>query len=378
MRVAKSPNGYISALKAELHDGPFHCPECRLEVILKKGDIYTHHFAHNPGEGCAFGEEDDGKHEAQFGESAFHRLAKKEIAQALASCVEVSNLKLERFCGSVRPDISFYYNDVPVVVEMQKSAIHDDVITRRTSEYARRGVYILWVSPFGDTEIHDGRMYTLRSWERILHGLYGGTTYYWTQEDRLLPVHFADKRTGESAHLHSYGPYIPSIGDPLHIRDLAPFVYIEQLPGETIYRETKLWGQPYLWVDAEKQYACIDECRERYPAQFPQVRPFPLLQNPFYVENASSDEARLGFVQETLPELQPLFQQFYEKYKQIDWKLLWGSVDTSPNMMYFGPDWWQRFRLEYIEANEQRKERLVEMLQEKLSGEKPSRYVKWP
>jgi len=377
MRVAKGKSGYISALKAELEDGPFRCPECKFEVIVKKGDIYTHHFAHNPGEGCSLGDVSDFQEE-RFGESEFHRLAKKEIHAALSSYKDVRDLKLERFLGSVRPDISFYYKNIPVVIEMQKSAIHDDVIVRRTSEYARRGVYILWVSPFGEADIRDRRLYSLRSWERILHDFYGGTAYYWTEGETLVPVHFENDRTHESSHQFSFGMQIPFVSETLCITDLSQFSLSLRLPGETIYRETKLWGSPDVWIDAEGQYIPVAEAKVKYPSRFPDVRVFPSLQDPFYAENALSESVRLGFVQETFPELQPLYQQFYEKYKLVDMRLIWISIDTSPNMMYFAPDWWQRFRLEYIEAGTNREERLVEMLQEKLSGEKPSKLVKWP
>src|ERR1044071_3841176 len=107
MLIAKYKRGYISALNAEMEDGPFRCPECRLEVILKKGDIYTHHFAHNPGEGCSFGEGWENNQEGSPGESELHKLAKKEIYDALKEHKEVTNLKLERYLDSVRPDISF-------------------------------------------------------------------------------------------------------------------------------------------------------------------------------------------------------------------------------------------------------------------------------
>jgi len=87
MKIAKCQNGYILALKAELKDGPFRCPECRCEVIVKKGDIYTHHFAHHPGEGCAMGDVADGE---WTGESQLHQYAKKEMYETLSKHPDVT------------------------------------------------------------------------------------------------------------------------------------------------------------------------------------------------------------------------------------------------------------------------------------------------
>ena len=376
MLIAKCKSGYISALKAEIEDGPFRCPECKLEVILKKGDIYTHHFAHNPGEGCEFGEYDD--LEERSGESELHRLAKKEIYGALAKRKEVTHLKLERFLDSVRPDISFYFNGVPVAIEMQVSAIRPDVISRRTREYTRRGVFILWISPYGDTERRDGRYYNMRDWERIIHSLYGGTFYYWMEDERLLPVHFEDALTHKSAQHLSGQMQIPRVRESVLISDLAHASFPFRFTGEALYQEIKLWGLPEVWIDAEQRYLAISEAMTTYPSLYPSVRPFPALDDPFRAEDAPSDFSRRGWVEETIPELKELFALFYQKYGMSDLKKIWVSIDENPNQMYFAPDWWQRFRLEYLEASTNKREILKEMLEEKLDGKKPSKYVKWP
>ena len=102
----------------------------------------------------------------------------------------MTNLKLERSLGSVRPDVSFYFQGKPIAIEVQISALRPDVIHYRTREYSRRGVSILWLSPYGEADIRNGRFYLMRDWERIIHALYGGTFYYWTEDERLQPVHF--------------------------------------------------------------------------------------------------------------------------------------------------------------------------------------------
>lgn len=297
MFIAKCKSGYISALNAELEDGPFRCPECRLETILKKGDIYTHHFAHNPGEGCAYGADWAINQEERSGESEFHRLAKKEIYEALAKHKEVKNLKLERFLDSVRPDISFYFNGIPIAIEMQVSAIKPDVIARRTKEYTRRGIFILWISPYGETKIQDGRYYSMRDWERIIHAIYGGTSYYW-MEDAL---------THKSAVHLSGNMQTPRIGECVLISDLTHTSFPFKFTGETRYQETKLWCLPEVWVDGAGGYLAISEAQVKYPVLYPVVRVVPPLEDPFHAEDMPSELSQLGFVKETEPELKVLF-----------------------------------------------------------------------
>jgi competence protein CoiA len=62
----------VIARDATKTDGPFTCPDCGGEVILKKGEEKVHHFAHVPPFTCSFG----------VGESQEHRAAKQEIYDA--------------------------------------------------------------------------------------------------------------------------------------------------------------------------------------------------------------------------------------------------------------------------------------------------------
>jgi hypothetical protein len=366
MQIAKGKIGYLSALRATLEDGPFRCPECQCEVILKQGDIYVHHFAHNPGEGCAIGGIDDENHGIGLGESELHRLAKREIYESLAVHKEVTNLKLERFLDSVRPDISFYWKGIPIAIELQVSAIRPDVINRRTIEYTRRGISLLWVSPYGEAGIRDRCGHTTRDWERIIHSMYFGTFYYWTEGEMLLPVHFESERTNESAHQFTLGMQIPHVRECISITSLASVSLPSKFTGETFYREMKLWCIPEVWSDKEGRYLAISEARTKTPLRFPDFRQTSPLEDPFHAEDAPSDFSLRGFVQETIPELRELASYFYEKYGSSDLKLIWVSVDEEPNETYFAPDWWQRFRHEYTESSSRRKDKLVDMLQKKL------------
>lgn len=368
MKVAKGKDGYILALKAEFEDGPFRCPECRYSLILKKGDIYTHHFAHNPGEGCALGGVPDGE---WTGESQLHKYAKNEIRDALSKHPDVLNLKLERHLGSVRPDISFHFQDIPIAIEFQVSALQPDVIQYRTREYSRRGISILWISFYGEADIHYDRFYQMRDWERIIHAIYGGTFYYWTEGERLQPVHFENAITHKSAvHLSSTMEF-PRWRESTNITDLSQVSLPFKFTRESSFLETKLWCIPEVWDDNESSYLSIDEVRIKYPSRFPPVRPFAPLDDPFQVEGSASDFVMRGFIGEVVPDLKSLFLAFYGKYGGLGHKLIWVSIDQEPNKMYFPADWWIHFKLEYLESSQQRKERLLEMLQQKMNETRP-------
>jgi len=180
MLSARNKQGDVLAWEVSKDDGPFTCPSCKDGVLVKKGRIKTHHFAHIPPTNCAYG----------VGESEVHRKAKAEIYEALSKHPSVTNLKLERYLEEVRPDISFYLNDIPIAIEVQVSTLPLDTIDRRTKAYTRRGIYILWISPY-DSELRNER-YAPHAWEKYLHTLYFGKVYYWLSDETLLPVHFAE------------------------------------------------------------------------------------------------------------------------------------------------------------------------------------------
>ena len=139
MLVAYNRYGETRAYDAHLEDGPFHCPFCRAEVILKQGPIKAAHFAHRPDANCSIvGQE----------ESVEHQLVKQDIYQALLHVPGVSEVQVERHLQEVRPDVSFRYNGTFVAIEVQVSTLSSQDIERRTLAYARKNIAVLWTPPF--------------------------------------------------------------------------------------------------------------------------------------------------------------------------------------------------------------------------------------
>ena len=262
MLSARGKNGTIIAWNAKQDDGPFLCPGCRQEVILKKGYINIHHFAHKPGAECPY-------NDYHQGESSLHLSAKKAIYEALLMHPEVSRLQLERYMGPVRPDISFFLGDIPIAIEMQVSTIQPDVIGRRTREYTRRGIALLWVSPYEEANIKDGRGYNIRQWERYIHSIYLGTLYYWISGEMLYPVHFEDYMNEESTHITSSGMQIASLQSPVSIIHLEAVSFCPPFVEDPVQHAVKFWCKPDVWIQEDRAYLNINEAQDRYPFKFP-------------------------------------------------------------------------------------------------------------
>lgn len=149
-------------------NGPFVCLECQEVVILKTGRRKVHHFAHVNPRACRLGE----------GESELHRKCKMEIYEALKQAPGVTDAVLERPLGSVRPDVSARIRGVPVAIEVQLSSLSIETIMRRTIDYGRKGIFVLWLLQW--TPALDSPRYTPKAWEKWLHTAYFGRVYYWT------------------------------------------------------------------------------------------------------------------------------------------------------------------------------------------------------
>lgn len=168
----------VTAYFASKAHAPFVCPDCNEEVILKAGRSSVNHFAHVNPLSCLYAEN----------ESDEHRRCKLEIFQALQSAPDVRNVMLERPLGTNRPDVSAHINGVPVAIEVQISSLSLDTITRRTIEYARKGIYVLWLLQW--TPDLDAPRYTPKLWEKWIHAAYFGQVYYWIEWLTVVSYHF--------------------------------------------------------------------------------------------------------------------------------------------------------------------------------------------
>jgi competence protein CoiA len=168
----------VLAHHTQKFQGPFRCPECSEVVILRRSNVRITHFAHAKSGLCNY----------SAGESEAHRRCKLEIYEALIKHPNATDVALERSLTTARPDVSVRINGVPVAIEVQISNLSMETIIRRTQEYARKGIYVLWLLQW--TPYLDGSRYSPRLWEKWIHAAYFGRVYYWLKGLTVACYHF--------------------------------------------------------------------------------------------------------------------------------------------------------------------------------------------
>lgn len=183
-----SNNEPVHASQVETSDGPFYCAECHQEVALREGADRAAHFAHRSARVA----------HRSSSEGALHRACKQELCASLALEFPDGNWGLERTIparadpdiGEARPDVSGRVRGVALAIEVQASALAIDDVVHRTRSYAKRRIPVLWVVPVPEQLTSDALRPLL--YERYLHSLYMGRTYYWWPGlgASVLPVHY--------------------------------------------------------------------------------------------------------------------------------------------------------------------------------------------
>lgn len=132
MLSARDNNGkVILARDVEKNGQRFFCPECGEELILKKGKINVHHFAHKANTSCSWG----------AGESEEHLLAKLKIYDNLKDLGY--DVGVEVKTGNRIADVFCY--DLGCVFEFQRSRITTEEYQQRTDDYYADGYNVVWL-----------------------------------------------------------------------------------------------------------------------------------------------------------------------------------------------------------------------------------------
>ena len=170
----------VFAVESENSHGPFACPRCHRELSLRKGRIKVHHFAHKPPVTCSHGK----------GETEAHRQAKFEIYGALRREPNVSVVELEKDFGMSVADVYACIDGAHVAVEIQRSNLSVNEIIRRTENYHRYGVAVLWAGLHRPALLD--RKFSPQAWEKWCHAAYYGRVYYWDSGQVFRVYHFGE------------------------------------------------------------------------------------------------------------------------------------------------------------------------------------------
>ncbi|MEJ8814379.1 competence protein CoiA family protein [Variovorax ureilyticus] len=177
----RSDNLKMLARDAGCHHAPFTCPAYLAELIMRKGSIRIHHFAHKAPTSCRLG----------FREMQAHFQVKLAIFDGPRNQASVTHLELEKRLPGAVPDIYAVILGVPVAIEVQRSVLGVEGIAARTLNYRRLGIAVIWGAlSNGDL---DFERYSPSAWERWCHAAnFGASTTGHGQVPS--PVHFASSR----------------------------------------------------------------------------------------------------------------------------------------------------------------------------------------
>lgn len=178
----------VHANEATRDFAPFHCAECLTDAVLRKCTDRIDHFAHK----------------ARLSpvvprcETKLHKQCKEEIRDCLIDIFPAGNWACERpilpnkakKIPLLVPDVSGRIGEFPVVIEIQASYLTISKIIQRAAGYNARKCAIIWIVPL--TEDLGDHIFRPRLYERYLHSIYYGRTYYWLAGDGLMlrPIHY--------------------------------------------------------------------------------------------------------------------------------------------------------------------------------------------
>jgi hypothetical protein len=166
--IRASDQKKVYSFHSRKQEGPWLCPDpaCGEQLLLRICDDKIDHFAHYPGLTCG----------NSSGETYLHYAAKKDLFEKLSKDSRVTGLELERVLKGCRPDISFYYEGKPIVIEVQLANLTMGEIDRRTRNYFKLGVAVLWVNLTGRGEED---VFLPKDWERYISSLGFGSYFQW-------------------------------------------------------------------------------------------------------------------------------------------------------------------------------------------------------
>jgi len=204
--TARSPkNNDCYAWMVTSKDGPFYCKNCGAPVMLKKGAIRQHHFAHIPPQICSFG----------LGESEIHYKAKREIYCSLKDNPACFFCELEYKIDCFIPDIFAIINTYRVAIEIQKSNLSIEYVSKKTRYYSLKGINTIWIIPelkiiksvpkIGSDVVRPSQL------QIFFNILNFGKLYIWSGMNELINVFHLSrfyKYIPEDYHYNEYGEEI--------------------------------------------------------------------------------------------------------------------------------------------------------------------------
>jgi len=130
--VALDSSGIRTLASIAQKDSDYSCPICHESVILKKGQIVIHHYAHFPNSFCE-----------NVGESESHEEAKLQI---LDICKKAGwNADIEVLGDGWRADVLAEHEFTRIAFEIQLSKISKPDLRIRSDIYSAQNIFSYWI-----------------------------------------------------------------------------------------------------------------------------------------------------------------------------------------------------------------------------------------
>lgn len=286
LALREADNAEVHATHVRKSDGPFYCPECLSEAVVRKCTEKKDHFAHKARHSPI------AKGDMRM---SLHNKCRDELCAMLTEKYPDGKWKAERPIPAneekgykeVVPDISGRIGETPIAIEVQLSPYTINRIATKTKQYHERGVAVLWIVPL-TKELGD-KPFRPRHFEKYLHSLYFGRVYYWTPESGkdLFAVHYSptarwiessswfDTEQQEERTEGGYALPYKTLKKPLYgsacdllsdfksnnRKEFSPLNVKKSIPESTIYID----GQKKWWSKDEYQEArkLVEQARAR-------------------------------------------------------------------------------------------------------------------
>lgn len=176
----------VYATRAE-KGGNYRCPGCAAEMILRKGEVRIHHFAHRPEITCGWG----------TGETEAHLEAKLSLYNAFKdrSLRAEAEWIVPHLGGDRRADVFIWEMGAgPIALELQHSSISLAEIAARTESYMAAGIAVIWLPFLEPAAMAEATStgalriarYLPRPFERWIESFTHGPVWYWCPLDSSL------------------------------------------------------------------------------------------------------------------------------------------------------------------------------------------------
>lgn len=136
MRYAVDECGSRIEINDAIRTSKYYCPACGAPMIIKRGEIVAHHYAHKPGSLCDPYYSDS--------KSPWHREMQNMFPVDTQECCVWNADKSEMHIA----DVLIHHGARRIVFEFQYSPISPVEFRTRTSFYVDQGYHVVWVFNF--------------------------------------------------------------------------------------------------------------------------------------------------------------------------------------------------------------------------------------